>query len=217
MIVSHKYKYVFVKTRKTAGTSVQIALWKYRGEKDSAAKLPGIRSFQVQNPIGKLGSHASASKIRKKIGLERWNEYFTFAFERNPWDKVVSAYWHQCSRGLKKEFKDFCIEAAENSLKKGVRFSTYKYDKVRAFPIDWDKYTENDNIIVNFIGRYETLNKDLLFICNKLGIPWDGRLTKEFGKFRADKSSYRQYYDNNTKNLVGTLFRKEIDFFGYKF
>lgn len=217
MIVSHKYKYVFVKTRKTAGTSIQLALWRYKGKEDSTAKLPGIRNFKVQNPIGRLGSHASAIKIRKNIGIDKWNEYFTFTFERNPWDKVVSAYWHQKSRGLKEEFKPFCIEAAENSMKKGIKFSTYKYDKVRAFPVDWNKYTINDKIIVDFIGRYENLNNDLLFICNRLNIPWDGKLTKEFGKFRSDKSSYRKYYDDHTKQLVEEIFNKEINFFGYKF
>lgn len=217
MIVSHKYKYVFVKTRKTAGTSVQVALWKYRGDLDSTAKLPGIRNFHVQNPIGKLGSHASAKKIRNKIGLDKWKEYFTFAFERNPWDKVVSAYWHQRSRGLKMEFIPYCIEAAKNSLKKKVKFSTYKYDRVRAFPFDWDKYTKNNKVIVDFIGKYENLEKDLLFICNTLKIPWDGKLTRELGSFRKDKSSYRKYYNKHTRNLVGDIFRREIEFFGYEF
>lgn len=217
MIVSNKYKYVFVKTRKTAGTSIQVALWKYRGEQDSTAPLPGVKNFQVQNPIGNLGSHTTAKKIRNKIGLDKWKEYFTFAFERNPWDKVVSAYWHQCSRGLTMEFIPFCIKAAENSVKKGIKFSTYPPHKVRAFPIDWDKYTDNNNVIVDFIGRYENLTKDLQFICDKLKIPWDGKLTRELGNYRKDKRSYKDYYNNHTKELVENLFKKEIDFFGYTF
>lgn len=217
MIVSHKYKYVFVKTRKTAGTSIQVALWKYRGDQDSTTKLPGVADFKVQNPIGGLGSHTSAKKIKNKIGLDKWKEYFTFAFERNPWDKVVSAYWHQYSRGLRIEFTPFCIKAAENSQKRKVRFSSYSYNKVRAFPIDWGKYTESNKVIVDFMGKYENLKKDLRFVCDKLKIPWDGKLTKELGNFRKDKSSYRKYYNEHTKDLVNNLFRKEIELFGYKF
>ena len=34
MIVSHKHKFIFFKTRKTAGSSIQVALAKHCGEDD---------------------------------------------------------------------------------------------------------------------------------------------------------------------------------------
>ena len=34
MIVSHKYKFIFIKTRKTAGTSIEYNLSKYLGKED---------------------------------------------------------------------------------------------------------------------------------------------------------------------------------------
>jgi hypothetical protein len=34
MIISHKHKFIFFKTKKTAGTSIEIALSKYRGPDD---------------------------------------------------------------------------------------------------------------------------------------------------------------------------------------
>jgi len=39
MIVSHKYKYIFLKTNKTAGTSVEIALSSYCGDEDIIAGI----------------------------------------------------------------------------------------------------------------------------------------------------------------------------------
>ncbi len=34
MIISHKYKFIFLKTKKTAGTSIEISLSRYCGDKD---------------------------------------------------------------------------------------------------------------------------------------------------------------------------------------
>ena len=34
MIISHKHKFIFFKSRKTAGSSIQVALAEHRGETD---------------------------------------------------------------------------------------------------------------------------------------------------------------------------------------
>ena len=39
--------------------------------------------------------HMTAYEIRRRVGHEIWDSYYTFAMERNPWDKVASNYWHK--------------------------------------------------------------------------------------------------------------------------
>ena len=130
MIVSHEHKFIFVKTRKTAGTSIEVALSAIAG--DDAIVTPVTppepdhrpRNWQGRfNPLPELFdryvkrepslehwtaratftnlkgrrhyyNHVPASVIRARLGRKIWDDYFTFCFERDPWEKVVSWYFY---------------------------------------------------------------------------------------------------------------------------
>jgi len=120
MIVSHRHRFIFVKTHKTAGSSLEVALARECGDGDIVSHMEdNIASGLPRNygPTSALGpiynrhkllrkllsrhspllgafyyEHMAASRIRELVGEDVWNSYFTFCFERNPWDKVVSYY-----------------------------------------------------------------------------------------------------------------------------
>ena len=195
MIISHKYKYVFIKTRKTAGTSIQASLRRYCGDHDIASTLSPIPNDYIPlNHNPKLGAHVKSHKIKKYLGHE-WKNYFTFAFERNPWDKTVSSFWWNFKE--KGDFNSWC--------------------KRKDFPTDFNSYSEDDKVIVNSIFRYENLIEDLYRVCEKLSIPWDGKLTKEKGDSRKSEKHYRDYYNDESIELVRQEFSREIELFGYEF
>ena len=109
MIVSHKYKFIFIKTKKTAGTSLEILLSKFCGDSDIITPISeedeAIReqrgyktaqNYKVELESGEtveLYSHASAELIKKAVGEEIWASYYKFCFERNPWEKIISFYY----------------------------------------------------------------------------------------------------------------------------
>ena len=80
MIISHTNKFIFIKSEKTAGSSVELA----------------ISKSLKKNDIWLDGSHMPPPEILKNYGDTIFNEYFKFSIVRNPFDKMVSHYfWHQ--------------------------------------------------------------------------------------------------------------------------
>jgi hypothetical protein len=128
MIISHKHKFIFLKTRKTASTSTEFALNEICGPDDVVTPVGvidetkrtglGPRHYQYRPPLlstewpnlvsryvrnGKMPlnfyGHMHGWRVKRRAGKKIWNSYFKFAFDRNPWDREVSWYSHQLSGG----------------------------------------------------------------------------------------------------------------------
>jgi len=233
MIVCHKYRFVFLKTRKTAGTSVEIALASLCGPgdiltpiepKDETLRMErtgaGARNWQGRfDPLPELFgrfrevapkplrdwwqrrrffNHMSAFQIRARLAPEIWSSYFKFCFERNPWDKAVSAYYF-ARRGKETGADDFA-----------------RFTRSRDLPVDYPRYTIGGAIAVDFIGRYESLDADLAQVCAQLGAPAPGVLPRAKGDLRP-KAPYRELYTPETKDRVARAFKREIVQFRYEF
>jgi len=123
MIVSHRHRFIFLKTRKTAGTSVEIALARICGDDDvltpigdadakvrfefagrdaqnihvpwrrAVLGVVGARSIPQRRPV--FYNHMPAAAARALLGKEIWNSYFKFTIERNPFDRLISFYYFQ--------------------------------------------------------------------------------------------------------------------------
>jgi len=242
MIISHKYKFIFLKTQKTAGSSIEIFLSQFCDKDDILTPIgegEDIRTKQNTSPQNYLNpklsskilllmqnaskpiwplikkssylrslksekvffNHMTGHEVREKIGREIWNSYYKFCFERNPWEKLVSGYFWS-NRGA--EFDELLFDDYFNS---GSYLNFYDY------PI----YTYQDEVIVDFIGKYENLKEDLLKVCNKIGIEFDGDLPKSKAKYRPKNHHYSYYYNDKNRELVQNIFKKEIELLGYTF
>lgn len=230
MIVSHLHKFIFIKTSKTAGTSIEIALSSICGDDDIITPITdedeeirrqlGYRCPQnYRNQQTKLltqlknmargtsrhldfYNHAPAKFIKTVLGKKLWEEYYKFTFERNPWDRVVSYYhWkHRHSTNPPPLSSIVNKTELENLRKRG-----------------WDLYTINNKIAVDKIFKYENLSSDFNKILNKIGITCSIELPRAKSGYRTPNTEYQSLFSNSEKNYIEQYFKKEINLMDYEF
>ena len=221
MIISHKHKFIFFKTRKTAGSSIQVALGEHCGEDDiitgqyrkgvddnSHSAGLNMDKFFTNHP------HPEIVPTKTFLSDDIWNSYFKFAFVRNPYDIAVSRYhWERKKRNRSDEVS---INDFRNWIDKGnLTPEDWLYKYIVTDHCCEDEYCKR-NIELDFIGRYENLNNDLDYICDKIGLP---KLSLGFLKsgFRNKKTKYTDYYNDDIKDKVTKFFNIDLNLFNYGF
>jgi hypothetical protein len=216
MLLSIRHNFLFVHIAKTAGTSVRTTLVHYQ-RRDPYYLLQFICS-RISHLTGhriacKLPRHAKAIAAYEILPREIFNQLFKFAFVRNPWDLQVSSFHHILRERphLLHGYNDF------------GDFLRYKLDQDRPYQYHIDTSLElqsdylvdlHGQVLVDFIGRFESLDEDFAEICRRIGIP-----TKALAHRRRanDRGDYRSYYDDHTAELVAVRFRQDIEMFDYQF
>ncbi|TVP99002.1 MAG: transposase [Balneolaceae bacterium] len=209
MIISHKKKFLFIHIYKNAGTSIQVALLPHCIGLLHSYYVRFSRKFNI--PIPKkinpylYGSHSKAKDINEKMGSENFQQYFSFAVVRNPWDWQVSQY-----KFMRKNPKHFQHEF----IKKMTDFDEYirwRCTHEVRFQKDF-VCSDNDELLVNFIARFEKLDSDFGKICSILGI--DATLPK---LNVSNNIPYQKFYTDETRDLISKTFARDIEYFEYKF
>jgi hypothetical protein len=216
MLLSHQKKFLFVHIAKTGGTSVRAALqnqrWRdpYYAPIWLASKLSGF----VNHEVGiKLPRHAKAIAAKEMLPHEFYQTLFKFAFVRNPWDLQVSSYHH-----IRRERPHLlnADESFEAFLRRKLDPSReWQYHIDTSITPQTDYLVDlNGNLIVDFIGHYETLQQDFDHCCQRIGVPG---IALPHRRKAEDRLVYREYYTPDTQALVSRAFARDIKMLGYEF
>lgn len=132
-IVSHRRRFIFIKPRKVAGSSVQVALARLCGEEDAISQgfrfRPGLdtdefadtasRNADWGGRYGRIAPHSLPEEVRARVGARVWNDYLKITVCRNPWDLFVSLYWfhaRHAGREFRESFHRYPIRVARDLL-----------------------------------------------------------------------------------------------------
>ncbi len=205
MLVSHRHRFIFIHTYKTAGMSVRRVLDPYAEGRARRWVAKYARRLRLPAPATPR-FHMPAREVRALLSPEVFDSYFTFAFVRNPWDWQVSLYHYMLKatdhyqHELAKSFAGFDAYIRWR-VDKEVRLQ-------KAFVTD-----EDGRMIVDFVGRMECVDEDFAHVCRTVGLP-PIRLPH---KNRSRHRDYRGYYSDETREMVARAFAEDIDAFGYTF
>ena len=224
MIISHRHRFIFIKTNKTAGTSVEIVLSRYCGEEDVITPISpedekfrlalgyrGAQNFRISRQDTEpytpgaaevmFYNHMPAVEISALVGRVIWDGYFKFCFERNPWDRAISLYYWLYPEWPRPDFKNFLRSPEILRLKeKGHQL-----------------YTLDGGVAVDRICRFEALEDELQQVCRMVELPTLGPLPRAKARFRSDRRPYQEVMDESDRDLVASLFADEIKLMGYVF
>ena len=217
MLLSPKYRFLFVHIAKTGGTSVRSALQRLRWR--DPWYWPMFLCSRFSHWSGhrlatKLPRHAKIVAAKELLPEEFFRQLFKFAFVRNPWDLQVSSFHH-----ILRERPHY-LGGHEDF----ASFLRWKLDPARPYQYHLDTSIElqtdylidlRGEVIVDYIGRYESLEADFNRACQRIGIrppPLPHRR-----QARDRRADYRSYYTDDTAELVLETFRKDVELLGYRF
>ena len=190
-VIIKDYNSVFIHIPKTGGSSIQRWLLD-----------------NTDSRVTKATKHQPLSDIELKYGKFD----FSFAVVRNPWDWCVSWYFFSRDRALRR------IKHPKN---KGKFSLEYNQQVLNHFEKGFEYFMENTlltdqlhrTIGVDYIIKFETLNEDIKLIRTKFNI----NAPMPYINTSSRTRNYRDYYNDNTKQIVQTKFETDISAFGYKF
>ncbi len=217
-MISHHDRCVFVHIPKCAGQSIEM-FFLARVGLDWERRAPLLLRW---NDTPALGPPRLAHLKAHQYVENRWmtqaqfDEYFKFAFVRDPWDRVASFY-----RYLGYDWRCSFPRFVRTHLPRQIEKKNYFLCPQSEFVLD-----RNGRLLVDFVGRFETLQQDFAAACRHLGIsdpvlphvndsrrPTRGLMRR----FKRRPRPYHEMYDSRTAAIVGALYESDVDTFKYSY
>jgi len=241
-VLSRKKNFIFVNIPKVAGTSIARTLKvKFGNIKDDSEFVSLVNNLPFDPDDDKKfdpqGPHLRALDYVKYdyINQAEFDEYFKFAFVRNPWDRIVSEYKYR-GHYNKYSLKEFLFHHMPRRC--------WSDEYCHIIPQYDFLYDSNGKLLVDFVGKFENLQEDYDKVCEKLNIEKHMvlhqnkssgirrntnllRVVKAMirdmegflnGKRKANTfSHYTEYYDDESRDFVAKLYKNDIKYFNYEF
>lgn len=190
---------IFIHVPKTAGTSMEAT------------------------PLAQgTGGHGHIRAYQDALPTDTFAGAYKVGFVRDPWDRLVSIYFHDgftlpptyYSRTVE-GFRAFVYELGQRGL-----------DTERMYPEPGDWWChhhflpqwffvcdESGEVLLDFVGRFERLRADWKHVCEVLDQDW----TLPHLRKSSRNGDYRSYYDDDAAAIVGEVYGRDCELFGYMY
>lgn len=218
MLVSHLKKFIFIKSVKTASTSVEVYFERYcvadqnwvpqhhRDQSVSAAGIVGHRG-PIKRERAEFYNHMPAVELQAKLSPTIWQNYFKFTIVRNPFDKIISAFYHfEKSRHPEKYMgqTESDVTLFRRWVKSGVKV------------LDKHIYLVDNAESLDFYIRYENLLDGIQQVCESINVPFQPEHLPKFkNQFRDRSFAIADFYDQQTHDIIAKNYEFEIEMFSY--
>ena len=213
MIISHKYKFIFIKTHKTASTSVEVDLAAKCADTDIVAPINEFDNekevLQKHFPRNYEGynNHMPLELVRSKLkNMKMFNSYFKFCVEREPIDKLLSHFYWNYRNELDTEYFKRHID---------ILWEAFIFGPLHKYNRNIHHWLIDNEIAVDKILKYENLKEELKQTCKQLGFDID-LTTKAKSTLRKDKVLPRPNITNEQIEKVYKNWEISNSFTGYK-
>ena len=169
---------------------------------------------------GVLGGRGHTTMTEYSLAAPGIADYFKFGFVRNPWERLVSAYFFFLNMP-----KDYWMYQDNEKIIAVVRsyasFSEFaiKLSEACLWPharVFWPQSTllclPSGEIGVDFVGRHEQLDQDWKRVCRKLDVKEDVPLPRDN---LSRHEHYSRYYGSKERDCVAKLYESDLRLFGY--
>lgn len=187
---------IFVHVPKAAGTSIHNSLF---------GRLAGF-------------GHSTAERYLSIYGPLDYFSAFKFAFVRNPYDRFISSYEYLKQGGNNSNdsrfyedymksyasFDDFVLNgfAKSSAIQKHIHFRKQS-----------DFLYSGKKCLVDFVGRFENLEKDYIYIKSIVGSESDLKFVNKSNGRNSDQS----YLQNEaSKKIIADFYKLDFENFGYE-
>jgi len=243
VIVSYKNNFIFLKTRKTAGTSIELMLSRFCGESDILTplglpdelvrmKMPGgmARNFAFGNPIERAFVDAAIGKKYKDfrtcikelersnflfnhVGLARAVKLLDPAFVAGAFKFVVERHPYE------RVFSDaqFRLHMDQKNGEPVLALEDYIERSISSPNLNSRPlYCIDGKQAVNRVIRYENLADELPEVLGKLGITMPEAMPRANSGSRTDKRPARESLTDDQKERIYKRCKKIFDELGYE-
>jgi hypothetical protein len=237
MIVSHEHRFVFLKTRKTAGTSVELALSNLAGDDAIVTPLEPLearhdpRNYEALPPPARPGDPSPAETTRRDELIRRAElirqartdpqcvRYIPYFSHMPAWlaraklgDEIWDGYFKFCFERNPWDKVASVYWWRHRNSEDPPPFEEWLPGVVKSLS-DWPLYSIDGELAVDAVGRYEDLPTDLAAFLERVGAPaGDLRLPRAKSGFRRQDD----LYSPATVEEVRQVFSREIEMLGYE-